>query len=93
MQGLQTFFETLTKELLEFNTGTVVLRLLLAVVAGGLIGSERGKHGSAAGLRTHILVCLGSAVTSLTGLFVAHELGYGGDALRISAQVVSSIKT
>jgi len=91
MQSLQTFFQTLSKELLEFDTGTVVLRLILAIIAGGLIGSERGKHGSAAGLRTHILVCLGSAVTSLTGLFVSKELGYGGDVLRISAQVVSGI--
>ena len=45
--------------LMEFNTVTILLRILLAVIAGGLIGNERGKHGRAAGFRTHILVCLG----------------------------------
>ena len=38
-----------------------ILQLLLAVLFGGLIGSERQAHGRPAGLRTHILVCLGSA--------------------------------
>ncbi|MBR4123409.1 MAG: MgtC/SapB family protein, partial [Clostridia bacterium] len=38
----------------------VVVRSLLAVIIGALIGSERARHGRAAGMRTHILVCLGS---------------------------------
>ena len=53
----------------EFNLYTVLIRVFLAALFGGLIGSERGRHGRAAGLRTHILVCVGSAMTSLTGLF------------------------
>ncbi len=75
----------------EFNLCTVLLRVFLAALLGGLIGSERGRHGRAAGLRTHILVCVGSAMTSLTGLFAVQVLGSGGDAFRISAQVVSGI--
>ena len=63
--------------------------MVLAVILGGLIGSERGKHGRAAGLRTHILICVGATMTALTGLFVANSVG--GDAFRISAQVVSGI--
>ena len=54
----------------DFNYTTIALRLILAIIAGGIIGTERGKHGSAAGLRTHILVCIGSAMTSLTGYYV-----------------------
>lgn len=81
------FFELLQ----EFNVYSVLIRIFLAALFGGVIGSERGRHGRAAGLRTHILVCVGSAVTSLTGLFAVQVLGTGGDAFRISAQVVSGI--
>ena len=78
------------KYLTEFNTASVALRLVLAVILGGVIGFERGRHGRAAGLRTHILVCVGAAMTSLTGIFGTNLLG-GGDAFRISAQVISGI--
>ena len=40
----------------DFNIVTVIVRLLLAAVCGGVIGIERGKQRRAAGLRTHILV-------------------------------------
>lgn len=75
----------------EFNLYTMLIRVFLAALLGGLIGSERGRHGRAAGLRTHILVCVGSAMTSLTGLFAVQVLGNTGDVFRISAQVVSGI--
>lgn len=75
----------------ELNVYTVLIRVFVAALLGGLIGSERGRHGRAAGLRTHILVCVGSAMTSLTGLFAVQVLNVGGDAFRISAQVVSGI--
>lgn len=77
--------------LLEFNWISVIVRLVLSIFIGGIIGSERGRHGSAAGMRTHILVCLGSAVTALTGYYLIHELGFSGDPGRISAQVISGI--
>ena len=44
-------------------------RVLLALLLGGLVGLERGRHGRAAGLRTHILVCVGSTVAALVGLY------------------------
>ena len=75
----------------EYNLLSVILRILFAVLAGGVIGNERGRHGSAAGLRTHILVCIGSAMTALTGIYVSEALGAGGDILRIPAQVISGI--
>ncbi|MBQ2691478.1 MAG: MgtC/SapB family protein [Clostridia bacterium] len=67
------------------------VRIILAVIVGGIIGTERSHHGSAAGLRTHILVCVGAALTSLTGLYVNYIMGMGGDSLRLSAQVISGI--
>ena len=70
---------------------TVLIRIVLAVLFGGIIGNERGKHGSQAGLRTHILVCLGATMTSLAGLYSNEILGYNGDPFRIAAQVVSGI--
>lgn len=83
--------KTVINTLRDFNVWSVFFRLMLCVFAGGIIGSERGKHGSQAGLRTHILVCLGSAITALTGVFCATVLGVTGDAGRISAQVISGI--
>ena len=75
----------------QFNYVTIILRLILSIIAGGIIGNERGKHGSAAGLRTHILVCIGSAMTALTGYYVYDTLNISGDVLRLAAQVVSGI--
>lgn len=67
------------------------VRLLASIIIGSLIGTERGKHGRAAGIRTHILVCLGSALTSLIGIYISEISGIGGDVFRISAQVISGI--
>lgn len=75
----------------EFNVVSGLLRILLAVIAGGVIGNERGRHGRAAGFRTHILVCLGGAMTSLCSLYVSQVSGLGGDVFRIPAQVISGI--
>ena len=84
---MQVIINTLT----EFNSISIAVRLLLAIIAGGIIGIERGKHGSAAGLRTQILVCIGSTMTALTGLFVCNTLNGSDDILRLAAQVISGI--
>ncbi len=81
----------LIEYLQEFNYASVAVRIALAMVFGGLIGLERGKLGRAAGMRTHILVCLGSALTAMLGFFVNKELGMAADPLRVAAQVVSGI--
>ncbi len=65
------------------------VKSVLAVLIGGIIGSERARHGRAAGMRTHILVCLGATLTAMTGMYLSAKMG--GDAMRISAQVVSGI--
>lgn len=87
MQLLQHLMEVLS----GFNGWSVAFRILLAAVVGGCIGSERGRHGRAAGLRTHILVCLGAAMTSMLGLYAAWELGFDSDPMRVGAQVISGI--
>lgn len=68
-----------------------LIRAFVSVVIGALIGSERAKHGRAAGMRTHILVCLGSCMTSMTSMFVSESLCISGDVFRIPAQVISGI--
>lgn len=71
--------------------GKTILRLGLAVLMGSIIGNERAKHGQSAGVRTHLLVCLGSALTSLISMYLYEYLGSPGDLTRISAQVISGI--
>lgn len=75
----------------EFNMVSLLLRLFLAVIVGGIIGFERGRHGSAAGFRTHILVCVGATMTSLCSLYASLSLQLPGDIFRLSAQVISGI--
>ena len=84
------FFEMMDY-LREFNYVSVAVRLVLAMVIGGLIGIERGKQGRAAGMRTHILVCLGATLTTMIGFYIMSTPGYSGDPMRIAAQVVSGI--
>jgi putative Mg2+ transporter-C (MgtC) family protein len=64
------------------------LKLMLAVVLGGLIGIERETHGRPAGLRTHILVCLGSALFTIVSTYYTGE---HSDPSRIASQIVSGI--
>lgn len=74
-----------------FNIYSVAFRIFLATVVGGYIGHERSRNGHAAGLRTHILVSIGSTMTVLVGLYASFELGFTSDPLRVSAQVISGI--
>lgn len=68
----------------------VTFRSIIAVLIGVFIGMERARHGRAAGMRTHVLVCLGSAVTAMTGLYINQVAG-SGDVLRLAAQVISGV--
>ena len=76
----------------EFNFWTILIRLFTAALLGGVIGLERGRQRRAAGLRTHILVCVGAALTAMVGFFARDMLGISNsDPLRVSAQVISGI--
>jgi putative Mg2+ transporter-C (MgtC) family protein len=63
-------------------------RLLLAAAMGGLVGWDRERRDRPAGLRTHILVCMGSALMTLVSAYMA---GTRNDPTRIAAQIVSGI--
>jgi len=67
----------------------IPIRLLLAAVLGGLIGIEREIRDKPAGLRTNILICVGSALYMSLSTQIAQLLG--GDPTRIAAQIISGI--
>ena len=68
----------------------VILRILIAVVVGGLLGLERGLKHRPAGLRTYMLVCTGACLVMLTNQYVCQVFA-NGDPTRMAAQVVSGI--
>ncbi|GAV23475.1 MgtC/SapB family protein [Carboxydothermus pertinax] len=71
----------------------IVLRLILASILGGLIGLERESLGKSAGFRTHILVCVGSALIMLLSEKIYFDFAgkTNADPARLAAQVVSGI--
>lgn len=74
----------------SINMFSTVLRLMLALVCGGLLGLERGKKKRPAGFRTHMLVCVGSALAMITNQYMAEHYA-GIDASRMASQVISGI--
>ncbi len=77
---------------MTISNSEVILRLVLAVLLSGLVGLEREAKGRAAGLRTHMLVCTGSCLMTLTGIYLMDSYpGAGIDPTRIAAQVISGI--
>ena len=71
----------------------LTFRLLLACLLGGLIGFEREFHGREAGFRTHILVCLGSALFMVISFQMSHIYGHLGnvDPSRIASGIVTGV--
>ncbi len=68
----------------------VIVRILVAIILGGIIGLERGMKNRPAGLRTYMLVSLGACVVMLINQYTYQIYG-GGDPVRLGAQVVSGI--
>jgi len=69
----------------------VFIKLLAAMLLGGIVGFERAESHQAAGLRTHILVCVGSAAVMIAGSYAVDQLGATTDITRMGAQVISGI--
>jgi putative Mg2+ transporter-C (MgtC) family protein len=80
----------------DFNTVSIAVRLAMAMICGGIIGLEREHKRRAAGFRTHILVCVGSAMTPMIGEFllslrtISPET-FSADPLRLAAQVIAGM--
>lgn len=70
---------------------TVSVRLFVALICGGIIGIERERKQRPAGFRTHILICIGAAMTTLTSQYIAFELQGVTDLARLGAQVIAGI--
>ena len=86
----------------ELNIWSMMLRLLLAMIAGGVIGFERERKGRAAGFRTYMLVALGAAMTVIMSQYLdmmldtfmkdaCDAVGNRTDVVRIGTQVISGV--
>ena len=75
----------------ELDTLTIAIRLVLAVICGACLGLERERKRRPAGFRTHILICLGAAMTTLTSQYLVLNLGLFTDMARLGAQVIAGI--
>lgn len=82
----------MTLTALTTDVWPVASQLLMITLLAGLIGYERERLGRAAGMRTHMLVGIGSCLVMMTGLYLArHEGGAGVDPTRMASQVVSGL--
>ena len=75
----------------ELSFFTIALRMALALLCGGIIGAEREIKRRPAGFRTHILICVGACMTTLTSQYMALVLGYFTDLARLGAQVIAGV--
>jgi putative Mg2+ transporter-C (MgtC) family protein len=77
----------------HINMVSAIFKLMLALLAGGLIGMNRERHKQPAGFRTHILICLGSTLLMILSIYIPQTYFdfKNGDPGRIAAQVVSGI--
>ncbi|HFI0463398.1 TPA: MgtC/SapB family protein [Streptococcus suis] len=85
---MQAFFQSWGLYDLTFTT--IMFRIILAVIIGGILGVERSMKNHTAGFRTHILVCLGAALVMMTNVFINQHYGQV-DPARMGAQVISGI--
>jgi len=87
-------FKEFLAMLLTSNEAQIIFRVLLAIGFGALIGLEREHAHRPAGLRTHILVCVGACLVMLTSEFIYKEYRQFSpniDVARLGAQVISGI--
>ncbi|HQE69680.1 MAG TPA: MgtC/SapB family protein, partial [Atopobiaceae bacterium] len=76
----------------DLSFGSIIVRTLLAILVGVLLGSDRRDKNKGAGVRTHAMVCLGSAMTMIISqYFKVRFPEMAGDVFRLGAAVVSGI--
>lgn len=74
----------------DLSLQSMMVRVVLAMVIGGVMGIERSSRNQPAGFRTYMLVCLGAALVMMTNQYVS-EYFKTGDPSRLGAQVISGI--
>ena len=74
----------------SLNVVSTVVRIVFAALCGGLLGLERRKAQKPAGMRTYMLICVGSAIISISSQYMFDVIG-GNDVGRMSAQIVSGL--
>jgi putative Mg2+ transporter-C (MgtC) family protein len=73
-----------------FSMLSITIRLLLAMGVGLVIGIDREMKRRVAGIKTHILVCVGAAMVMITSQYMLTQFGTG-DPARLGAQVISGV--
>lgn len=79
------------RELRDISLVSISVRVFLAVFCGGIIGIEREYRRQPAGFRTHMLICLGAAITIMTSQHIVLNMKLYTDIGRMGAQVVAGI--
>lgn len=72
----------------------IVFKILLAVALSGFIGLERERHNQPAGLKTHIILCVGATLITIVSIDMAHDwagTSMPSDPSRIAASIVTGI--
>ena len=87
----ENFYQTITNN--EITISSAVFKLILSLIAGGLVGLNREQHKQPAGFRTHILICVGATLLMMLSIYIPQVYFdfKNGDPSRIAAQVVSGI--
>ncbi len=77
----------------EIDNYTIITRLVFSLIAGAVIGLEREAHKQPAGLKTHMLICLGSTLIMLLSIYIpfTYNTTQTGDPGRIAAQVITGV--
>ena len=85
-------WQSFVAETAAWGAHAVFLRLLIATLVGLAIGIDREFHNKGAGIKTHVLVCIGAAMAMIVSEYVLHQFPDArGDINRIGAQVISGV--
>ena len=91
--GLLGICDAISAYLHDLNLVSTAFRLLLAMTLSCIIGIDRGMKKRVAGVKTHVVVCLGATLIMMTGEYIhLYSNGVGvGDTARLGAQVISGV--
>ena len=84
-------YQSIVNQLSSWGHGAIIFRLTFALIAGMTIGIDREMKRRGAGIKTHVLVCLGSTLVIMTSEYIYRRFGGGTDLSRLGAQVISGV--